>query len=139
MAAVFADTGWEPGSVYRLLRWLIGQAGSTLPIHIVRGMRPNGTPAHIREDSEAIVRGDTSRLANPPLFVKESIEYTAYPDPEPFAGRVDVMCTFYIRPSRSADCKRCLQRALEDPERKFNGQKRRWPTGTERTTFRRAV
>jgi hypothetical protein len=82
MAAVFADTGWEPASVYRHLRWLITAIGSTLPIRIVRAMRPDGTPAHIREDSEALVRGDTNRLANPPLFVKESVEYTAYPDPE---------------------------------------------------------
>jgi hypothetical protein len=80
-AAVFADTGWEPASVYRHLHWLIEAIGSILPIHIVRGMRPDGTPAHIREDSEAIVCGDTNRLANPPLFVKESVEYTAYPDP----------------------------------------------------------
>jgi integrase len=43
-------------------------------------MRPDGTPAHIREDSEAIVRGETARLANPPLFVKESVEYTPYLD-----------------------------------------------------------
>ncbi len=82
MAAVFADTGWEPASIYRHLRWLIAAVGSTLPIRIVRAMRPDGTPAHIREDSEAVVRGDTNRLANPPLFVKESVEYTAYPDPE---------------------------------------------------------
>jgi hypothetical protein len=45
-------------------------------------MRPDGTPAHIRGNSEAVVRGDTSRFANPPLFVKESVEYTAYPDLE---------------------------------------------------------
>ena len=77
LAAVFADTGWEPATVYRHLHWLIGAIGARLPIHIVRGMRPDGTPAHIREDSEAIVRGDANRLANPPLFVKESIEYTA--------------------------------------------------------------
>ena len=70
MAAVFADTGWEPVRVYKHLQWLIGTIGSTLPIHIVRGMRPDGTEAHIREDSEAIVRGDSNRLANPPLFVK---------------------------------------------------------------------
>lgn len=36
---------------------------------------------HIREDSEAIVRGETGRFANPPLFVKESVEYTPYRDP----------------------------------------------------------
>jgi hypothetical protein len=44
-------------------------------------MRPDGTPVHFREDSEAIVRGETSRFANPPLFVKESVEYTPYRDP----------------------------------------------------------
>ena len=82
LAAVFADTGWEPASVYRHLEWLIDTVGSTLPIHVVRAMRPDGTPAHIRQDSEAIVRGDTNRLANPPLFVKESVEYTAYRDPD---------------------------------------------------------
>jgi hypothetical protein len=61
------------------------QTNARLPIHIVRGMRPDGTPAHIREDSEAIVRGDAHRLANPPLFVKESVEYTAYPDSDQHA------------------------------------------------------
>ena len=57
--------------------------GATLPVHIVRAMRPDGTPVHIREDSEAIVRGDANRFANPPLFVKESVEYTPYRDPAP--------------------------------------------------------
>jgi hypothetical protein len=55
--------------------------GTALPVHVVRGMRPDGTPAHIREDSEAIVRGEINRLANPPLFVRESVEYTPYAEP----------------------------------------------------------
>ena len=80
MAAIFADTGWEPSRVYAHLQWLIAVLGPALPVHVVRGMRPDGTPAHIREDSEAIVHGETARLANPPLFVKESIEYTPYLD-----------------------------------------------------------
>jgi 3'-phosphoadenosine 5'-phosphosulfate sulfotransferase (PAPS reductase)/FAD synthetase len=80
-AAIFADTGWEPASVYGHLRWLVQTLGTTLPVHIVRAMRPDGTPVHIREDSEAIVRGETGRFANPPLFVKESVEYTPYRDP----------------------------------------------------------
>ena len=80
-AAIFADTGWEPASVYTHLRWLVQTLGTTLPVHIVRAMRPDGTPVHIREDSEAIVRGETTRFANPPLFVKESVEYTPYRDP----------------------------------------------------------
>src|SRR6202171_711134 len=71
-AAIFADTGWEPASVYAHLRWLVQTLGRPLPVHIVRAMRPDGTPVHIREDSEAIVRGETGRFANPPLFVKES-------------------------------------------------------------------
>ena len=80
-AAIFADTGWEPASVYTHLRWLVQTLGTTLPVHIVRAMRPDGTPVHIREDSEAIVRGESGRFANPPLFVKESVEYTPYRDP----------------------------------------------------------
>jgi hypothetical protein len=76
-AAVFADTGFEPAQVYAHLRWLIDTLGQALPVYVVR---PDGTPAHIREDSEAIVRGDLARLANPPLFVKESVQYTPYPD-----------------------------------------------------------
>jgi hypothetical protein len=67
-AAVFADTGFEPARVYAHLRWLIHTLGQTPPVYVVRAMRPDGTPAHIREDSEAIVRGDLARLANPPLF-----------------------------------------------------------------------
>ncbi len=82
MAAVFADTGFEPRRVYEHLHWLIQTLGSDLPVHIVRAMRPDGTPSHIREDTEAIVRGETTRLANPPVFVKESIEYTPYADAE---------------------------------------------------------
>ena len=80
-AAIFADTGWEPASVYTHLRWLVQTLGTTLPVHIVRAMRPDRTPVHIREDSEAIVRGETGRFANPPLFVKGSVEYTPYRDP----------------------------------------------------------
>ena len=67
--------------MYEHLEWLIGTLGSHLPVHVVRAMRPDGTPAHIREDTEAIVRGETTRLANPPVFVKESVEYTPYTDP----------------------------------------------------------
>jgi len=81
-AAVFADTGFEPRRVYEHLGWLVLTLGAVLPVHVVRAMRPDGTPAHIREDTEAIVRGDSPRLANPPVFVKESVEYTPYPDAE---------------------------------------------------------
>jgi len=80
LAAVFADTGFEPKRVYDHLHWLIDTLGADLPVHVVRAMRPDGTPAHIREDTEAIVRGETTRLANPPVFVKESVEYTPYLD-----------------------------------------------------------
>jgi hypothetical protein len=80
-AAIFADTGWEPARVYTHLAWLIQTLGPNLPVHVVRAMRPDGTPVHIREDSEAIVRGDVNRFANPPVFVKESVEYTPYRDP----------------------------------------------------------
>jgi hypothetical protein len=79
-AAVFADTGFEPRRVYAHLRWLIDTLGTALPVHVVRAMRPDGTPAHIRGDTEAIVAGASGRLANPPVFVKESLEYTPYRD-----------------------------------------------------------
>jgi hypothetical protein len=46
MAAVFADTGFEPRRVYEHLHWLIQTLGSDLPVHIVRAMRPDGTPSH---------------------------------------------------------------------------------------------
>jgi hypothetical protein len=82
VAAVFADTGFEPRDVYQHLRWLIDTLGDDLPVHIVRAMRPDGTPAHIREDTESIVRGNTNHFANPPVFVKESLEYTPYLDPQ---------------------------------------------------------
>ena len=82
IAAVFADTGFEPRRVYEHLYWLIQTLGAELPVHIVRAMRPDGTPAHIREDTEAIVRGESTSLANPPVFVKESVEYTPFPQPE---------------------------------------------------------
>jgi hypothetical protein len=79
-AAIFADTGYEPANVYSHLQWLIDTLSPKLPVHVVRAMRPDGSAAHIREHSEAIVRGDTARMANPPLFVKESVEYTAHPN-----------------------------------------------------------
>jgi hypothetical protein len=79
-AAVFADTGYEPANVYAHLQWLIDRLSPKLAVHVVRAMRPDGTAAHIRQDSERIVRGDTARMANPPLFVKESVEYTPYPN-----------------------------------------------------------
>jgi hypothetical protein len=81
VAAVFADTGFEPRRVYQHLLWLTQTLGDELPVHIVHAMRPDGTPAHIREDTEAIVRGETTRLANPPVFVKESIELHPFPAP----------------------------------------------------------
>lgn len=34
--AVFADTGWEPQSVYRHLRWLMSPGILRFPVHIVR-------------------------------------------------------------------------------------------------------
>ncbi|MBV9326976.1 MAG: hypothetical protein JO352_24745 [Chloroflexi bacterium] len=37
--------------VYDHLRWLIDMLGADLPVHVVRAMRPDGTPAHIREDT----------------------------------------------------------------------------------------
>jgi hypothetical protein len=80
LAAVFADTGFEPKRVYEHLRSFIATLGADLPVHVVRGMGPDGTPAYIREDTEAIVRGETNRLADPPVFVKESMEYTPYPN-----------------------------------------------------------
>src|ERR1700716_1219223 len=55
VAAVFADTGWEPAAVYAHLRRLIDLVGKALPVYVVRAMRHDGTPAHIRHDSEAIV------------------------------------------------------------------------------------
>jgi hypothetical protein len=67
-AAVFAGTGFEPARVYAHLRWLIHTLGQALPVYVVRAMRPDGTPADIREDSEALVRGELARLANLPLF-----------------------------------------------------------------------
>ena len=52
------------------------------------------------------------------IALQASIE--AYPDVEPFDGQVDVMLVFCVRPSRNADCPRCLQRALENGNRRFN-------------------
>lgn len=59
--AIFADTGAEPRAVYTHLEWL--KSVSTIPIHVVnRG--------NLREDIEAALRGEVSRISNPPFFVK---------------------------------------------------------------------
>lgn len=61
VAAIFADTGWEPRAVYEHLVWLEAQ----LPFPVVRV-----TAGNIRED---IMRGadaeDASRFASMPLYV----------------------------------------------------------------------
>ena len=80
-AAIFADTGWESAATYAHLRWLVQELGAALPVHVVRRQRPDGTPAHIRDDALAIVAGRLSRLANPPLFVKGSREFNPSPLP----------------------------------------------------------
>lgn len=62
-AAIFADTGWEPGAVYRHLEWLEGVVGGQLPIYRV-------SAGNLRDDVLASVAGASSR--NPPFWVQAS-------------------------------------------------------------------
>jgi hypothetical protein len=55
IAAIFADTGWEPLGVYDHLHWLIQELGEALPVHIVADRHPDGTPANIYTDTLALV------------------------------------------------------------------------------------
>lgn len=59
--AIFADTGWEPESVYRHLAWLENWSEGRIPIHRV-------SIGNIRNDVLASVDGIYSR--NPPFWVK---------------------------------------------------------------------
>jgi hypothetical protein len=59
--AIFADTGWEPASVYRNLEWLERQVAGRIPIHRV-------SHGNIRDDVLASVDGPSAR--NPPFWVR---------------------------------------------------------------------
>ncbi len=64
MAAVFADTGFEPKRVYEHLHWLIEMLGTELPVHIVRAMRPDGTPAHNSRRHARVLALSAARRTN---------------------------------------------------------------------------
>ncbi len=55
VAAIFADTGWEPRGVYDHLHWLVQELGEALPVHIVADRHPDGTPANTYADTLALV------------------------------------------------------------------------------------
>jgi hypothetical protein len=80
-AAVFSDTGFEPKWVYDNVQWLMDTIGSKIPVHVVQGARPDGTPTNIRDETAKIISGDRAG-PTPPLYIKPSVEYTPYPDPE---------------------------------------------------------
>jgi hypothetical protein len=84
----------------------------------VQTVCPDGTPAHIREDTEAIIRGETTRLANPTVFVKESAEYTRLPDVE-HQARVEARRG---RPHGSSPCRYLLARSWKQSLRLEHGR-----------------
>lgn len=64
--AIFADTGWEPQAVYRHLDWLEGVARAVgIPVHRV-------SAGNLREDALASIRDGSSRVANPPFFIRSA-------------------------------------------------------------------
>ena len=73
--AIFADTGWEPPSVYQWLSWLEG-AGLPFPVHRVRAMPPRSIHSNLKLDIEASVAAraltTTSRFAGMPLFTESN-------------------------------------------------------------------
>jgi hypothetical protein len=49
--------------MYEHLYWLTELLGNESPVHLVRANAPRRNVAHSREDTDAIVRGETTRLA----------------------------------------------------------------------------
>ena len=72
VAAIFADTGWEPRGVYDHLHWLIQELGEALPVHIVADRHPDGTPSNIYTDTLALVAYRRERAPGLPVYVKET-------------------------------------------------------------------
>jgi hypothetical protein len=67
VAAVFADTGWEPRGVYDHLHWLVQELGEALPVHIVADRHPDGTPANIYTDTLALMAYRRERAPGLPV------------------------------------------------------------------------
>lgn len=66
--AIFADTGWEPESVYAHLNRLIAYASTQdFPIYVVANRRTRST-GNIREDHMRAVRGEVERISQMPLY-----------------------------------------------------------------------
>lgn len=62
--AIFADTGWEPQTVYTHLDWLEREVAGRIPIHRVsRGNIFGEVLAHVREGA---------RVSNPPFYIKNA-------------------------------------------------------------------
>ncbi|MER8949811.1 hypothetical protein [Mesorhizobium sp. M0809] len=59
--AIFADTGWEPASVYQHLRWLMSPNVLPFPVHIVSAL-------NLRES--LIAAGEGKRWASIPAFTR---------------------------------------------------------------------
>jgi hypothetical protein len=64
-AAIFADTGAEPESVYRYLDWLEKFTAVRIPIYRV-------SAGNLEQDVLASVAGTRSRIAQPPFHVKNN-------------------------------------------------------------------
>ena len=60
--AIFADTGWEPASVYEHLDWLEQEVAGK--IEIVRV-----TAGNLRDDLVGFAEGTAKRYASPPIFI----------------------------------------------------------------------
>ena len=61
--AIFADTGWEPPSIYTHLEWLMDKL--RFPVHIVDNGRS------LREDAKALVNhSGTRNFVDMPVFLK---------------------------------------------------------------------
>lgn len=61
--AIFADTGWEPGVVYRHLEWLETHTAGRIPIYRV-------SAGNIRNDVIGSVGTDGDSSRNPPFWVE---------------------------------------------------------------------
>lgn len=64
-AAIFADTGAEPGEVYEHVDFLRRAVGERVEIVTV-------SAGNLRADIEAVAVGDRKRLSNPPVFTAPS-------------------------------------------------------------------
>lgn len=73
--AIFADTGEEPGAVYRHLEWIMAPGRLPFPVHVVKAWEGFGKPsirARLGDEILAATRGDgkAGSHSRPPFFVR---------------------------------------------------------------------